>query len=378
MSSSKSESEGGSYSFQFRRTPDEYRLRGINMDIVEAQLKAIRAQMQFQQKALGAVLPTLQGMTAEQQAIADLFTPEERRDRMLAQVAQQDKWMAAQDELLQRELERIRQGPGATEEQRALINEATEAQIRRGESDIQAFGENAIDMIRNQLAPSRGLRPTDTPIQDRAFEVGGEMSRQQGQLISSLRGGQAQAELNFPLAANAQQAAMSQFQQQLGQSSQDFQQQLQQQAFQNRLNLFGQVGQLGLGLSGVQPAANLQQAFKPQMGTFQEQSTDQGSGWGMISSRELKHANRAIDEAVILEALMSIPVEKWKYIYPEKNGHGVHIGPYAEDFQRAFGIGDGKTISYTDAIGVLMAAVQALSREVEELKNGNSQARDSG
>jgi hypothetical protein len=41
------------------------------------------------------------------------------------------------------------------------------------------------------------------------------------------------------------------------------------------------------------------------------------------------------------------------------------VGSYATDFQAAFGVGDGVTISPIDAIGVCLAAIQALSQKVE-------------
>jgi len=257
----------------------EKELQGINLDIVKKQFETLVNQADFQQRAFQVIEPVLANMLQQQQVEAGLFTPEQQRQRMLDQIAREDQMYAAQDELLQTELARIRGGTGATDEQKALINAATEAQIQRGESDIKAFGQDALQMIAQELAPSRGLRPTDTPIQDRGFQVGKEMARQYGQLVTGLRGEQAQAELNFPLAANQSQAALSQYQQQLNQSALQFNQQLQQQAQQNRLNLFGQTGQLGLNLYGVgQPFANLQQAFKPQIGQFSTSSGSSSSG----------------------------------------------------------------------------------------------------
>ena len=61
-----------------------------------------------------------------------------------------------------------------------------------------------------------------------------------------------------------------------------------------------------------------------------------------------------------------MPVEKWKY----KDGvadEGQHIGVYAEDFQQATGMGDGKTINLVDGLGLTMKAVQELSEKVDSL-----------
>ena len=49
-----------------------------------------------------------------------------------------------------------------------------------------------------------------------------------------------------------------------------------------------------------------------------------------------------------------------------------HIGPMAQDFYAAFGLGQGETtIATVDADGVALAAIQALAKENEELKLEN-------
>jgi hypothetical protein len=363
-----SKQKSRTYKFNYEDVEEE--LIDINLDTVRSQVAEIVQQMQFQQGVFAATDPAIARIQQEGRVQAGLFTDQELRQQFLDRHARQQGIDAAQDELRQLQLEQIRQGPGATAEQRELINRATEAQIARGEADITDFGRNALNLIAEELAPSRGLRPTDTPIQDRAFRVGEQLVREQGRLVSDLRGAQAQAELNFPLAANQSQGALSQFQQQLNQSAGDFSRQLEQQAMQNRMNLFGQTGQLGLGLiSSTQPASNLQQAIKPQLGQFSKGSTSQGQVQ-IPSSRAVKRDNREIDKDDILEALLTLPVEKWRYIFPEQGQHGDRIGTYAEDFSETFGVGDGKTINVTDALGVVMAAIQALWDRIEKSDKG--------
>ena len=83
-----------------------------------------------------------------------------------------------------------------------------------------------------------------------------------------------------------------------------------------------------------------------------------------FSSKDYKEQKRPVNT---LEKLNSIPVERWKY----KDGIAdskEHIGPYAEDFKEAFGVGDGKTINIVDALGVIMRSLQELTLEVKELK----------
>jgi len=57
--------------------------------------------------------------------------------------------------------------------------------------------------------------------------------------------------LNYPLAVNQLQSSMSMGQQNILQSSQQFQDQLRQQAYQNRLALTGQAASSGIGIGGL-------------------------------------------------------------------------------------------------------------------------------
>jgi hypothetical protein len=86
------------------------------------------------------------------------------------------------------------------------------------------------------------------------------------------------------------------------------------------------------------------------------------------SSRQLKTAGESIDTGTILGGVAIIPVERWRYRAETGLEQQTHIGPYAEDFKAAFGVGDGMTISTIDAIGVCLAAIKALSAKVEGLE----------
>ena len=59
-----------------------------------------------------------------------------------------------------------------------------------------------------------------------------------------------------------------------------------------------------------------------------------------------------------------MPVEEWNYKAQEDSIR--HIGPMAEDFRAAFGVGDfvGR-ITSTDADGVALAAIQGLNQKLE-------------
>lgn len=87
----------------------------------------------------------------------------------------------------------------------------------------------------------------------------------------------------------------------------------------------------------------------------------------MMSSEDVKENKKDVPEGKALKGLKKLRVEKWDY-KPGVADEGKHIGPYAEEFKEEFGIGDGKTIKYQDAIGVTMKAVQDLSEKVDKLE----------
>lgn len=88
------------------------------------------------------------------------------------------------------------------------------------------------------------------------------------------------------------------------------------------------------------------------------------------SSRDWKHDLGPADDP--LEGVKQLPLRKWRYRddapEPWRGDQAEHSGPSAEQFAQLFGVGDGKTINYIDAIGVLLGAVQRLTERVEELE----------
>ncbi|WPZ30765.1 tail fiber domain-containing protein [Sulfitobacter sp. OXR-159] len=89
----------------------------------------------------------------------------------------------------------------------------------------------------------------------------------------------------------------------------------------------------------------------------------------MMSSKDVKEDKRPAKGS--LGAIRKMPVEKWKY----KDGvadSGEHIGPYAEDFAKATGKGDGKTIDPISMMGVTLGAVQELDKKVSKMAGGKS------
>ncbi|MEW5702080.1 MAG: tail fiber domain-containing protein [Candidatus Zixiibacteriota bacterium] len=95
-----------------------------------------------------------------------------------------------------------------------------------------------------------------------------------------------------------------------------------------------------------------------------------GGSWSSISDRNAKENIEPVDGAALLAKLASIPVAMWNY--KSQPTEVRHIGPMAQDFYNAFGVGeDDKHITTIDADGVAFAAIQALhakTQEIDELR----------
>src|SRR6202034_3503632 len=92
-----------------------------------------------------------------------------------------------------------------------------------------------------------------------------------------------------------------------------------------------------------------------------------GSGtWASASDRNLKTDVARIDDAAVLAKVATLPIERWSY----KSERGVHhVGPMAQDFYAAFGVGeDDKHITSIDEDGVALAAIKALHAENAQLR----------
>jgi hypothetical protein len=90
-----------------------------------------------------------------------------------------------------------------------------------------------------------------------------------------------------------------------------------------------------------------------------------GSGmWTTLSDRNAKENLEDVNASEILAKVVAMPVKTWNY----KTQADIirHIGPTAQDFKAAFGVGESDTgITTVDADGVAFAAIQGL---VEELR----------
>lgn len=92
------------------------------------------------------------------------------------------------------------------------------------------------------------------------------------------------------------------------------------------------------------------------------------------SNRNIKSGFQPVDARLVLERLAAIPFTRWHYT---NNVSTPHIGPMAQDFYAAFGLGeDDKHITTVDEGGVELAAIQGLDQKLEE-KNSRIQEQAS-
>ncbi|MFL6247542.1 MAG: tail fiber domain-containing protein [Thermoanaerobaculia bacterium] len=92
-----------------------------------------------------------------------------------------------------------------------------------------------------------------------------------------------------------------------------------------------------------------------------------GSGvFNCTSSRLTKENFEAVNGEEVLARLREVPVSTWNYITEGREVR--HIGPMAEDFHRAFGLGtDDKSIGVQDLASVSLAAIKALEERTAEV-----------
>ncbi|VGO14376.1 hypothetical protein PDESU_02937 [Pontiella desulfatans] len=90
-----------------------------------------------------------------------------------------------------------------------------------------------------------------------------------------------------------------------------------------------------------------------------------GLAWSWTSDRNLKENFRPIDPVEILQKVADLPVSEWNVVSQDPGIR--HVGPMAQDFRAAFGLGeDGLHINASDANGITLAAIQGLNRKLEQ------------
>ncbi len=132
--------------------------------------------------------------------------------------------------------------------------------------------------------------------------------------------------------------------------------------------------QLRKGGGGVSPAIRIKPsgefAFVANQGNrfqiFPNGDVKPGTGGSYLtpSDRNLKENFETLDNQQILDKLVELPVTSWNY--KDDDGSRRHVGPMAQDFYAAFGLGnDDKTICEMDKDGIAFAAIKGLNQKVE-------------
>jgi hypothetical protein len=99
-----------------------------------------------------------------------------------------------------------------------------------------------------------------------------------------------------------------------------------------------------------------------------------GSSWSAVSDRARKENFLSIDGEDVLARLRGVPVTSWNYLSQDRSIR--HMGPMAQDFYAAFGLGESALmINSLDIDGVNMAAIQALTERTDALREENQQLR---
>jgi hypothetical protein len=97
-----------------------------------------------------------------------------------------------------------------------------------------------------------------------------------------------------------------------------------------------------------------------------------GGAWTNSSDVNRKHLFEPVDADDVLARLAALSIRRWSY--RDEVEAVRHVGPTAQDFRAAFGLGGSETgIATVDADGIAMLAIQALERRTRELDERTAQ-----
>lgn len=143
------------------------------------------------------------------------------------------------------------------------------------------------------------------------------------------------------------------------------------------------------GYAGQADALNRQyqtqvDAWKTSQMTAAQSASGFGAAVGglaglFLSDENAKEKKRPLPEGAALEAVREAPAEAWNYKEGAADGGAErHVGPYAQDFQAATGLGDGRSIAAQDMLGLHHAAIIDLDRKVDALAQRSGVAKGGG
>lgn len=157
------------------------------------------------------------------------------------------------------------------------------------------------------------------------------------------------------------------------------------------LNLFGQNYGIGVQTSTLYFRTNSRFAWFSG-GVHANTSLDPGSGGSLlmtlgttagtptgtaraqtftsVSDRNAKTALEPVDSTDVLTRVLALPLATWSY---RNEPNRRHLGPMAQDFHAAFGLGDDeRSIAMVDADGVALAAIQGLHAHFQAVQQADA------
>jgi hypothetical protein len=201
-------------------TENELEAQGMNLEMMQIQLNSM----------FGAV--------SVNDMLQSFFGP------ILSQQASQMGASAENVDIAQNRLMEIISNTGITDDQRELLDRIEATEIDKIRSDTR----DNLELLRTELAPSRGFRASDTPIVDR-----GQRIAEAGiEAESQVRAARSQAELQLPF--------------QEIETTGSFLSELQNMNFMNQLRFGQQAVGSGLSLAGLGDIAAQSQALRPIVG----------------------------------------------------------------------------------------------------------------
>lgn len=77
----------------------------------------------------------------------------------------------------------------------------------------------------------------------------------------------------------------------------------------------------------------------------------------MFSDENMKEDIEEVTAKPFTKLLKDLPIKRWRY----KGDSVKHIGPMAQDMQRVFGVGDGRTIFIPDLLNILLGTMKEVA-----------------
>jgi len=234
-------------------TPEERALTKQQLFLADAQQQNLSKFTDFTADLFAQFMPVL----AEQ---VNKFLPQQ--NQLSADILGfASKQVGAQGALLDSELAAIQRGVALSPDQEKLITDSANAAISTGLSDINRMRDEGLQKLAQETAIGRGLRPEDSPIQEVGGDILNESNRLGANLITSIRGQEAQQKLAYPIEAGRFISERTQAQQALGADTSKFIEELRQAAFNNRLNLTSVTGNVGATASQIGPSPTTLEAL---------------------------------------------------------------------------------------------------------------------